>query len=177
MQEHDDLIRRFTGMRASVLGYLRVLVRDAHLAEDLFQETCLVVLRKLGEFDRSADFGAWVRGIALNLARNALRKERYLRLMPSPNLAGAIERTFASVPAREDEETALRLERLGECMGQVEHRQRKLLDLRYRGGATIREIARQTGRTEGAVQVALSRVRQFLLRCLDRKTSHGYGSA
>lgn len=180
MQEHDDLIRRFTGMRASVLGYLRVLVRDAHLAEDLFQETCLVVLRKVAEFDPSGDFGAWVRGIALNLARNVLRKERYVHLMPSPNLAEAIERTFASATAAEDEELALRLERLGECMEQVGSRQRKLLELRYQGRATIREIAQRTGRTEGAVQVALSRVRQFLLKCIERhkgRVSHGYGPA
>ncbi len=180
MQEHDDLIRRFTGMRASVLGYLRVLARDAHLAEDLFQETCLVVLRKVGEFDPSGDFGAWVRGIAHNLARNALRKERYLHLMPSPNLAEALERTYAAASAREDEETALRLEHLNGCMERVELRQRKILELRYREKATLREIARKTGRTEGAVQVALSRVRQFLLRCVERQKSlmsHGYGPA
>jgi len=177
MNGADDLIRRFTAMRTSVLGYLRVLVRDAHLAEDLFQETCLVVLRKIDGFDPAGDLGAWVRGIALNLARNALRKERYLHLMPSPNLAEAIERTHAGSPSREDEELALRLKHLDDCMEEVSPRHRRLLELRYRGGASLREIARRTGRTEGAVQVALSRVRQFLLRCLDRKTTHGYGTA
>lgn len=177
MANPDDLIRRFTGMRASVLGYLRVLVRDAHRAEDLFQETCLVVLRKIGEFDPSGDLGAWVRGIALNLARNALRKERHLHLMPSPHLAEAIERAHDGATEREDAETALRLEHLDDCMEEVDPRQRRLLELRYRGGASLREIARRTGRTEGAVQVALSRIRQFLLRCMDRKTTHGYGPA
>ncbi len=180
MQGHDDLIRRFTMMRASILGYLRVLVRDAHLAEDLFQDTCLVVLRKIGKFDPSGDFGAWVRGIAHNLARNALRKGRHLHLMPSPNLVEALELTHAAATTREDEETALRLEHLNECMEQVELRQRKILELRYREKATLREIAMKTGRTEGAVQVALSRTRQFLLRCMDRRRdllSHGFGSA
>lgn len=175
----DDLIRRFTGMRASVLGYLRVLVRDAHLAEDLFQETCLVVLRKVADFDRTGDFGAWVRTIALNLARNALRKERYVHLMPAPHLAETIERAHAGETASEEAETAARLEHLAHCLGRLERRQRELLEMRYRGGATLRGLAQRTGRTEGAVQVALTRVRQFLLRCIEkqRNASHGYGPA
>lgn len=171
----DDLIRRFTAMRASVLGYLRVVVRDPHLAEDLFQETSLVVLRKIGEFDPAGDLSAWVRAIALNLARNALRKERYLHLAPSPELLAAIERAHAGPGGEVDG----RLEPLGECLERVEARQRHLLDLRYRRGASLREIAGRTGRSEGAVQVALSRLRQFLLKCVEqrRRIGHGYGQA
>jgi RNA polymerase sigma-70 factor (ECF subfamily) len=180
MTGYEDLIRRFTSLRAGVLGYLRVLVRDPHLAEDLFQETCVVVLRKVEEFDRAGDFGAWVRTIALNLARNALRKQKHLRPMPSPNLLEAIERAHAGESANEAEALASRLEHLGHCLDRVEPRQREMLALRYRGGASLREIAARTGRSEGAVQVALTRIRQFLLRCIEqerRGMSHGLGSA
>lgn len=153
-----------------------MIVRDPHLAEDLFQETSLVVLKKLEGFDRSQDFSAWVRGIALNLARNALRKEQYLHLMPSPELASAIERTHERTSSREIGETSGRLEHLNRCMAQMEQRQRTLLELRYRQGATLRRIAEESGRTPGAVQVALSRVRQFLLKCMEQRRgllSHG----
>lgn len=176
MSETDDLIRRFAGIRASTLGYLRVVVRDPHLAEDLFQETSLVVLKKLDEFERSQDFATWVRGIALNLARNALRKEKYLHLMPSPELAAAIERAHGSSSDRETGEMSGRLENLTRCMAQIEPRQKKLLELRYRQGATLRRIAQESGRTPEAVQVALSRVRQFLLKCMEQRKgllSHG----
>ena len=44
MLEHEECLRSLTRERAAILGYLRVLVRDPHLAEDLFQETCVVVL-------------------------------------------------------------------------------------------------------------------------------------
>lgn len=171
----DDLIRRFTAMRASILGYLRVLVRDPHLAEDLYQETAIVVLRKIGELEPAGDLGAWARTIALNLARNALRKERYLHLAPSPALFEAIERAHAAATPEEDVDG--RLQPLGECLQKIEARQRAMLDLRYRGGASLREIARRTGRTEGAVQVALTRVRQFLLKCVEQRRRMSYGSA
>lgn len=179
-RSREELFRRFTGMRAGVLGYLRVLVRDAHLAEDLFQETCLVVLRKLETFDPAGDLGAWARAIALNLARNALRKERYVHLMTSPGLAEAIDRAYVDGAPDEEGERSARLEHLAHCMGQVEVRQRRLLDLRYRAGESLERIARETGRSSGAVQVALSRLRQFLLKCIERQKSlmsHGYGPA
>lgn len=172
----EDLIRKFTSIRASVLGYLRNVVRDPHLAEDLFQETSLVVLRKLDTYDRSRDFGAWVRGVALNLARNALRKEQYLHLLPSPELLAAIERTHEEGTLGELAETSSRLEYLSRCMEKVEPRQRELLALRYRSGRSLKEIAGRLGRSAGAVQVALTRVRQFLLRCVEQQKalpSHG----
>ena len=68
---NEELLQRFLQIRAVILGYLRVLVRDPFLAEDLFQETYLVVSKKLDTFDRSGNFDAWVRGIARNLANNA----------------------------------------------------------------------------------------------------------
>ena len=73
MAEDEELIRRFTGIRASILGYLRILVGDPHLAEDLFQDISVVVLEKTSTFDRAKDFGAWVRGIARNVAHPAVR--------------------------------------------------------------------------------------------------------
>lgn len=176
MSETEELIRKFTQIRAGILGYLRVLVRDPHLAEDLFQETCLIVLRKIDSFDRSGDFSAWVRGIALNLARNALRKERYLHLMPAPELAEAIERTHTAGSLEEMSETATRLDYLDHCMERIDARQRSLLQMRYQKGASLQDIAAKSGRTAGAVQVALSRIRQFLLKCMEQQkaqVSHG----
>ena len=99
MSEHDpDILRHFARIRAAILGYLRILVRDAHLAEDLFQDTCVVVLQKMGRFDRSKNFEAWVRGIARNLALNALRKGKRVKLMTSPELVQAIDRSHALTP-------------------------------------------------------------------------------
>jgi len=176
ISHNDDLIRRFYAIRAAILGYLRVLVRDLHLAEDLFQETCLVVMKKLETYDRTRDFDAWVRGIAHNLARNALRKEQHLHLVSSPELVAAIERTHESAASEETGESAAQLEYLHDCLGHIEPRLRKLLELRYRTGASLRYLARETGRSSGAVQVALSRARHFLLRCVEQRrsvVSHG----
>ena len=84
-------------------AYLRTLVDDESVVDDLFQESMLVAWRRLDECDLSRPFGPWVRGIAgrLVLAHYRKRKagdardttDRYLWL------AAAVELLSAVVPA------------------------------------------------------------------------------
>src|SRR5947209_6432862 len=49
----------------------------ADLAEEVTQETWLVAVRRLRQFDpQRASFLSWLRGIAANLLRNELRRRR-----------------------------------------------------------------------------------------------------
>lgn len=55
----------------------------ADLAEDVLQETWLVAIKRLKAFDPGqAPFAAWLRGIAANAVRNALRSRRRNRVQP-----------------------------------------------------------------------------------------------
>jgi RNA polymerase sigma-70 factor (ECF subfamily) len=171
----EQLLREFTRIRAAVLGYLRSIVRDPHLAEDIFQEIYIVIMRKASEFDpKRAPFKAWVRGIAYNLAQNALRKEKYIHLMPAPELMEAIHTAYEN----SDEEADAMSEKLHSlitCLKQIGKVSRDILDLRYRTGASLKTIAQKMGRSPGAVQVALSRIRASLLECIqkqDREVAH-----
>jgi RNA polymerase sigma-70 factor (ECF subfamily) len=171
----DELIRRFARIRSATLGYVRTLVRDHHLAEDIFQETCLVVLKKLDRYDPAHSFDGFVLGIARNLARNAMRK-RKAHPMPSPELLEAVDRAFTEAPENMSDRTMTRLSFLQQCLKKLAPNQMSLVALRYRAGASLKEISRQTGRSAGAVQVALSRIRRFLWGCIEQEaeTRHAF---
>lgn len=165
----DDLFRRFAAMRASCLGYLRVITRDPHLAEDLFQETFLVVTKKLDEYDEIKNFEAWVRAIAKNLARNAMRKRNHVIPLPSEELEAVLEKVYENTPEGESETMAEELTYLASCVATLGAANRKLLELRYNRAMSLNAIAQLTGRTPGAVQVALSRLRSILFDCVRSK--------
>ena len=57
-----------TEYRSMVVVYLRSLGADAHLAEDLVQETFFAAYQSLDKFKKEGDFGSWLRGIAKNKA-------------------------------------------------------------------------------------------------------------
>lgn len=67
-----ELVRRY---QSPVRAFLTRLTRgDAHLADDLSQETFLKVWHKLSTFRGDARFSTWLFGIAFNEFRGAARK-------------------------------------------------------------------------------------------------------
>ncbi|MEW6530167.1 MAG: sigma-70 family RNA polymerase sigma factor [Thermodesulfobacteriota bacterium] len=62
--------------QARIYRHLRKMVKDAHLAEDLLQETFLNAYKGLGGFSGSSSFSTWLFRIATNTALMSLRKQR-----------------------------------------------------------------------------------------------------
>jgi RNA polymerase sigma-70 factor, ECF subfamily len=103
--------------QAHVWRFLRHLLADPALAEDVTQDTFLRVHRRLRSFQFRSKFSTWVFQIARNAGIDALRaRERRSRLLralpeqrPAPDPAGGVEAglAVASLPVRLRESFAL----------------------------------------------------------------------
>lgn len=162
----SQLLLKFMLRRAQHLGFLRVLARDDALAEELFQDLVLAVLEGAARFQpEEGDFDAWVRGIARNLWRGHLRRRR-----PTSPLDAATESAVASawddrspLEALEHEE---RLSRLRACLGRLAGGARDLVRRRYELAEDSATMAAALGRSAGAIDTALCRIRSSVLACL-----------
>src|SRR4051812_7359070 len=65
----EELLRHQT----QIFGFIYSLVRDFDDADDVFQQTGLVLWRKYDQFDPSRSFVAWACGVARLEAANFLR--------------------------------------------------------------------------------------------------------
>ncbi len=63
-----DLVRRHGPM---VLGVCRRILRDPHAAEDAFQVTFLLLVRKAGSVRKRESVGPWLYGVARRVAHEA----------------------------------------------------------------------------------------------------------
>ena len=102
----DDLLRRFVygdrqafetlfaAFHAEVHRWTLRIVRDTSAADDVVVEAFWRAYRGRARFDASRSFGAWMRRIATNAARDHLRTERR-----QGSRAGSREADAASVPA------------------------------------------------------------------------------
>lgn len=70
------------GYEEPVWRFLRGMVRDPALAEDLAQETFLKVFRRLSTFRFQSRFSAWIFQVARNVAVDALRSRERRQLLP-----------------------------------------------------------------------------------------------
>jgi RNA polymerase sigma-70 factor (ECF subfamily) len=118
-----DLLRRFVQgdreafewlfdrFHAEVHRWSQRIVRDAAAADDVVVESFWRAYRGRARFDSSRSFGAWMRRIATNAARDHLRAARrhpvatgkepaIQAAAPDRSLADAIERALRSLPPR-----------------------------------------------------------------------------
>jgi RNA polymerase sigma-70 factor (ECF subfamily) len=169
--ERDRLIRDFQRDRLRLIAYIRALVGDPDRTEDLFQEVSVIVLEKAEEFHAGKDLQAWCRGIARHVVLREREKSRRLRTFDGDRIVELIDAAFAENSGGDPLEKQRSL--LRGCLRMLAAPSRELLELRYDSGLSLRAVAQKLGRTEAAVQVALSRVRKWLLDCVERRGQAG----
>src|SRR5437763_15226699 len=74
--DRDAFERLFRQFEREVYGWVFRIVRDASAAEDVVVEAFWRAYRGRARFDPARSFGAWIRRIATNVARDYLRATR-----------------------------------------------------------------------------------------------------
>jgi RNA polymerase sigma-70 factor (ECF subfamily) len=154
--------------RPMVLAYLRGLVADHNLAEDLAQETFLAAYQSLATFRVGGNFGAWLRGIARNKALMDRRTESRRRVVADSRIVAAMEEVYGVLdgPHPRAETWSLRLAVLRECIGRLALGLRSAVERVYGQGQDLDEAASTLGMSYKAVAKRLSRARMLLRECM-----------
>src|SRR5437660_4919779 len=75
-QQHDQFVERFVRSQDRLYAYVATLLPNRTDAEEVFQQTSLVLWKKWQQFDPGRDFVTWACGIAHLEVRNFLRKHK-----------------------------------------------------------------------------------------------------
>jgi RNA polymerase sigma-70 factor (ECF subfamily) len=138
------------------------LVHDPADADDVLQETQLVLWREFDRFRPGTDFGAWACTVALHQVMAWRKKRQRDRLVFSDTFLTAVAKELEADPDRLD---ARRLA-LAACLAELPAPARDLVRRRYTDGQPVEAIAAATARTVEAVYRALSRARHQLHECV-----------
>jgi RNA polymerase sigma-70 factor (ECF subfamily) len=148
MSRHQDRLFR----------YLRRLVGDETMAEDVFQQTWLQVAERISRYDRARPFAPWLFAVARNLAYDQLRARRPESLEDRPDaMAGADPRpdAFALALSRQ------RGERLATAFEGLGAADREVLALRFGDDLSLPDLA-------ATLDVPLPTAKARLYRALGR---------
>jgi RNA polymerase sigma-70 factor, ECF subfamily len=160
--EPAEFVKLFIRHERRLYAYLLSILGNAADAEDVLQQTSVVLWGKFTEFEPGSDFAAWGIRTAYLTARNHLRTQARSRVRFSQAMFEAAAERCASQLGEVD---AIH-EALGECLNRLPADDRGLIQQRYELDASVQSIADRVGRSVHAVYRALARTHAALLRCV-----------
>jgi RNA polymerase sigma-70 factor, ECF subfamily len=160
-----EFAERLRGEQSRLYNYIHSLVRDLNDADDLFQQTTLVLWKKFGEFDPGRSFFAWACGVARLEVANFLRSRGRQRLYFSDELNLLLVEAQAEVSGDEAED---RREALARCVAKLRQRDRELVQECYGAADGVQAAASRHGRSPQSVYNSLRRIRRSLFECVAR---------
>jgi RNA polymerase sigma-70 factor, ECF subfamily len=164
-EKRSQFAALFGQNQAQLFGYIYSLVRDLDDADDLFQQTSLVLWDKYDRFDPEKSFIAWACGVARFEVSNFLRSRNRNRLYFSDALGMMLIDAHEELVQEELEE---RRSALAECMKKLRSRDQQLLNDCYGQSTRIPEVARCWGRSTHSIHNSLRRIRRTLYECVNR---------
>ena len=165
----DEKVERFVRLLSQaerrLYSYIYSLMPNTADAEEVQQETSLVLWRKIDQYEDETDFLAWARKVAFYEVKKYREKQRSGRLLFSQDtvdsLADAVEERAMDLEPR--------LAPLAECLEGLGPDDREIIEMRYTPGVSSKDVAEEFGRTTEGMYKTLQRIRGQLHDCVERK--------
>jgi RNA polymerase sigma-70 factor (ECF subfamily) len=170
-ERQKQLMALMTRHQRRIFAYIYTLVPDRHDAEDLLQETSVVICEKFHEFTSGTDFVAWACQIAWWRIRYSRQKFARAKVVFDDEVLEAVVHTASTMR----EELDKRHEALAGCLQKLAPRDRELVLTRYEPGSGVADAAKRTGRSMDAAYKALNRLRKLLHDCVTHELAHETG--
>src|SRR5688572_2593374 len=130
--EPNAVVRALIRDRAKLLGYIWVIVRDHHAAEDVFGDVTVLAMERAGEIDDEAHLALWARKAARLKALEAMRQRNRGRRGTVSLDDHVIEMIEADWGVAVDGIVAgAEVDHLRSCVERLTPRARRILHLRY----------------------------------------------
>ena len=147
-----------------VREYIRMMVKDNDVADDIFQETFIKAVRVIdeGRYTDNGKFLSWILRIAHNQVIDYFRSRKQQKLVTEAdagyNVLGTLR--FAEHTIEDDMVSAQISSDVRHLVDMLPDEQREVVMLRYYSGLSFKEIAEQTG---VSINTALGRMRYALI--------------
>ena len=142
--------------------YVYSLVARQSDADDILQQTKLILWKYFSDFESGTNFIAWARKTAFH---QILAYRRKSKRDPLPLSDDMLEYVSGKVSSLTDHDQTRR-EALESCLHRLTADHRRLVLLRYQEEPEVDDIAHRLASTPGAVYRALSRLRLTLVDCV-----------
>ena len=161
--DSDALVAELVRHQRRIYIFIASLLPNPADVEDVYQQTCMALWKKRDELGDVRDFFSFACGFARNEALHQLRRNaRKGAVQLNERLVSTLADEF-----ERDAEPEAYIEALGGCLAKLQAKQRDLLQRRYTGLETVKEIASDLRVSTAALTMRLQRIRHALIKCVE----------
>jgi RNA polymerase sigma-70 factor (ECF subfamily) len=162
--QDGGFLRLFMADERRIYNFILSLVGNYNDADDLMQETAVVMLNRFDEFEPGSNFAAWGMRVARYKIMNFRKRQgNKLRLFSSETFEKILAHSEAVIERDDD-----RMRALQNCLLKLNEGDRRLISMRYERETTTKEVAERIGRSVEGLYQTLARIHRLLLQCIHR---------
>jgi RNA polymerase sigma-70 factor (ECF subfamily) len=148
-----------------LFGFIFAMLQNRADAEDVYQQTTIVLWKKFSDFKPGTNFIGWAIRVAQFEIKDYVKARRRRKVFFSDAILDAIAVAYQ---AESDDARTSRLEALSRCLDKLADRDRRLIDKCYTVDRDYAKIAVDEGKTIGSLYQSISRIRKALYQCVQR---------
>ncbi len=157
----EEIICRY---KTKLYSYIYLTVRNKHLAEDIFQDTFIKVIKSLqeGKYQDNGRLLSWITRIAHNLIIDHFRREKQLNIRSNDDFEMDVFNSSKYSDANVEQEmiNTQVMNDVRKLIDQLPPEQKEIILMRHYGDLSFKEIADQTN---VSINTALGRMRYAIL--------------
>ncbi|MFW5762142.1 MAG: RNA polymerase sigma factor [Cyclobacteriaceae bacterium] len=161
--DHTSLELLVRKHQSKIFSYIMLIVKDRHLAEDIFQDTFIKVINtlKAGAYNEEGKFLPWVMRIAHNLVIDFFRKSKRMPTVENSDEYDIFETIKIYDQTIEDKIIVEQIHKdVKKLIEYLPSEQKQVLKMRHYSDMSFKEIAEQTN---VSINTALGRMRYALI--------------
>ena len=166
--KEESFAELFGASQQRLFGMLVCMLRNSEDAQDVLQQTAVTAWENFDDFQIGTEFFRWLATLAKYEALTFINYKRRNKVYFKQEL---IDQLAADANCLTDEIVEERCAALKDCLQKLSDSDRKLIACRYSHGLGSHATAKLMDRSQASVCNSLHRIRQILLRCINRTLS------
>jgi RNA polymerase sigma-70 factor (ECF subfamily) len=162
MAASAEFVAQITRVQRQLHAFILSVVWDVAEADDVLQETNLVLWQKAAEYDPSRDFLPWAMRFAKLQTMAWLKRRKRFPLAFDDELLEQMAAQALGAASQLDARRAA----LADCLQKLSESHRALIAVRYEPESSVKALAEARHTTPRALSQMLRRIRQSLLDCV-----------
>ncbi len=160
-----EFSQKLVGLQKPLYAFILSLVHNRSDAEDVLQETNLILCKKSEEYESSGNFQAWAFRIARFQVMAHLTRRRRSKICFSNELVDTLVEEDFDVRKFQLMQKALQI-----CFQKLPKHLKEIARLRFKEESPVKIISETLNRPVGSISASLFRIRENLAKCVRLKT-------